>query len=258
MPRFAANLSMMFTEIPFIERFAAARNAGFNAVEFLFPYDHSPHEIRQQLTQNNLMLVLFNTAAGNIHAGEWGLSALPGREKEARTDIDRALEYALALNCEQVHVMAGVVPTGEDAGLCREVFIDNLRYAAERFAPHGKRVLIEALSPGVKPDYLFSSQYQALAIVKEVSRPNVFIQLDTFHAQKVDGNLTRLIRDYAGKYAHVQIAGLPDRHEPDDGEINYSWLFRLFDEVEYPGWIGCEYTPRTHTEAGLGWFNAWR
>lgn len=154
--------------------------------------------------------------------------------------------------------MAGVVPTGEDAGLCREVFIDNLRYAAERFAPHGKRVLIEALSPGVKPDYLFSSQYQALAIVKDVSRPNVFIQLDTFHAQKVDGNLTRLIRDYAGKYAHVQIAGLPDRHEPDDGEINYSWLFRLFDEVEYPGWIGCEYTPRTHTEAGLGWFNACR
>ncbi|BBU81647.1 hypothetical protein EIMP300_30470 [Escherichia coli] len=126
--------------------------------------------------------------------------------------------------------MAGVVPAGEDAERYRAVFIDNLRYAADRFAPHGKRILVEALSPGVKPHYLFSSQYQALAIVEEVARDNVFIQLDTFHAQKVDGNLTHLIRNYAGKYAHVQIAGLPDRHEPDDGEINYPWLFRLFDE----------------------------
>ncbi len=135
---------------------------------------------------------------------------------------------------------------------------DNIRYAADRFAPHGKRILVEALSPGVKPHYLFSSQYQALAIVEEVARDNVFIQLDTFHAQKVDGNLTHLIRDYAGKYAHVQIAGLPDRHEPDDGEINYPWLFRLFDEVGYQGWIGCEYKPRGLTEEGLGWFDAWR
>ena len=131
-------------------------------------------------------------------------------------------------------------------------------YAADRFAPHGKRILVEALSPGVKPHYLFSSQYQALAIVEEVARDNVFIQLDTFHAQKVDGNLTHLIRNYAGKYAHVQIAGLPDRHEPDDGEINYPWLFRLFDEVGYQGWIGCEYKPRGLTKEGLGWFDAWR
>lgn len=147
--------------------------------------------------------------------------------------------------------MAGVVPAGEDAERYRAVFIDNLRYAADRFAPHGKRILVEALSPGVKPHYLFSSQYQALAIVEEVARDNVFIQLDTFHAQKVDGNLTHLIRDYAGKYAHVQIAGLPDRHEPDDGEINYPWLFRLFDEVGYQGWIGCEYKPRGLTRKGL-------
>ena len=218
MPRFAANLSMMFTEVPFIERFAAARKAGFDAVEFLFPYDYSTLQIQKQLEPNHLTL----------------------------------------LNCEQVHVMAGVVPAGEDAERYRAVFIDNLRYAADRFAPHGKRILVEALSPGVKPHYLFSSQYQALAIVEEVARDNVFIQLDTFHAQKVDGNLTHLIRDYAGKYAHVQIAGLPDRHEPDDGEINYPWLFRLFDEVGYQGWIGCEYKPRGLTEEGLGWFDAWR
>ncbi|MDU1271238.1 MAG: TIM barrel protein [Escherichia coli] len=231
MPRFAANLSMMFTEVPFIERFAAARKAGFDAVEFLFPYDYSTLQIQKQLEQNHLTLALFNTAPGDINAGEWGLSALP---------------------------MAGVVPAGEDAERYRAVFIDNLRYAADRFALHGKRILVEALSPDVKPHYLFSSQYQALAIVEEVARDNVFIQLDTFHAQKVDGNLTHLIRDYAGKYAHVQIAGLPDRHEPDDGEINYPWLFRLFDEVGYQGWIGCEYKPRGLTEEGLGWFDAWR
>ncbi len=141
MPRFAANLSMMFTEVPFIERFAAARKAGFDAVEFLFPYDYSTLQIQ------NPTLALFNTAPGDINAGEWGLSALPGREHEAHADIDLALEYALALNCEQVHVMAGVVPAGEDAERYRAVFIDNLRYAADRFALHGKRILVEALSP---------------------------------------------------------------------------------------------------------------
>ncbi|EAQ8990962.1 hypothetical protein CVR07_23410, partial [Salmonella enterica subsp. enterica serovar Enteritidis] len=168
------------------------------------------------------------------------------------------LEYALALECEQVHIMAGVVQDGADGARYRATFIDNLRYAADRFAAHDKRILIEALSPGVKPGYLFSSQYQALGIAEEVDRPNVFIQLDTFHAQKVDGNLSHLIREYAGRYAHVQIASLPDRHEPDDGEINYPWLFRLFDDVGYRGWIGCEYQPRNTTQDGLGWFNAWR
>lgn len=257
MPRFAANLSMMFTEVPFIERFAAARKAEFDAVEFLFPYDYSPQQIQQQLMQNYLMLVLLNTAPGDINAGEWGLSAPPGREREARADIDLALKYALALNYEQVHVISGVVPVGEDAERYRAVFIDNLRYAADRFAPHGKRILVEALSSGVKPHYLSSSQYQALAIVEEVVRDNVFIQLDTLHAQKVDGNLTHLIRDYAGRYAHVQIAGLPDRHKPDDGGIGYPWLLCLFDEVGYQGWIGYEYKPRDLTEEGLGWFDAW-
>ncbi|EDY8782262.1 HPr family phosphocarrier protein, partial [Salmonella enterica subsp. enterica serovar Thompson] len=182
----------------------------------------------------------------------------PGREHDARADIELALEYALALECEQVHIMAGVVPDGADGARYRATFIDNLRYAADRFAAHDKRILIEALSPGVKPGYLFSSQYQALGIAEEVDRPNVFIQLDTFHAQKVDGNLSHLIREYAGRYAHVQIASLPDRHEPDDGEINYPWLFRLFDDVGYRGWIGCEYQPRNTTQDGLGWFNAWR
>lgn len=258
MPRFAANLSMMFSELPFIERFAAAAGAGFKAVEFLFPYDLPPEAIKAQLTRHQLQLVLFNTSAGDIAAGEWGRAALPEKMQQARRDIDQALEYARALDCSQVHVMAGVVPPGADAARYRAAFIDNLRYAADQFAPWQKRILVEALSPGVKPGYLFCSQYQALAIVDEVARPNVFIQLDTFHAQKVDGNLSHLIREYAGRYAHVQIAAVPDRGEPDNGEINYPWLLRLFDQVGYQGWIGCEYQPRGTTHAGLGWLDAWR
>lgn len=253
MPRFAANLSMMFTELPFIERFAAAAKAGFTGVEFLFPYDYPAGEIRQQLDNHGLTLALFNTRAGNVSAGEWGVSALPEREKDAQADIDDALSYALALNCRQVHLMAGVVPEGADAGRYRQTFIASLRYAADRFAPHGIRVLVEALSPGVKPRYLFSSQYEALALVEEAGRPNLFIQLDTFHAQMVDGNLSQIIRKYAGRYAHVQIASVPDRHEPDEGEIYYPWIFQLFDDVGYDGWIGCEYQPRGDTVSGLKW-----
>ncbi len=165
MPRFAANLSMMFTEVPFIERFAAAAEAGFQAVEFLFPTALPPRD-KAQLSRHDLTLALFNTSAGDTAAGEWGRAALPGREHDARADIDLALEYALALECEQVHIMAGVVPDGADGARYRATFIDNLRYAADRFAAHDKRILIEALSPGVKPGYLFSSQYQALGIAE--------------------------------------------------------------------------------------------
>lgn len=258
MPRFAANLSMMFTESPFMQRFSAAANAGFRAVEFLFPYEYPAEEIARQLQRYQLSLVLFNTPAGDGHAGEWGRAALPGQTALARKDIDLALDYARALHCPQVHVMAGVIPPHADANTCRQTFIDNLRYAADRFAPYQCRVLVEALSPGVKPNYLFSSQYQALEIVAEVNRPNVFLQLDLFHAQQVDGNLSHIIRQYAGLYGHVQIASVPDRSEPDEGEINYPWLIPLFDEVGYQGWIGCEYQPRAGTEAGLTWFNAYR
>lgn len=257
MPRFAANLSMMFTEMPFMQRFAAAAQAGFRAVEFLFPYDYPAQQIADELARHQLSLVLFNTPAGDVQAGEWGRAALPGHEQQAREDIDLALEYALALHCPQVHIMAGVVPVNADADTCRLTFIENLRYAAERFSRYQRKVLVEALSPGVKPNYLFSSQYQALEIVREVHRPCVFIQLDIFHAQRVDGNLSHLIRQYAGLYGHVQIASVPDRHEPDSGEINYPWIFQLFDEVGYQGWIGLEYQPRSDTQSGLAWFDAY-
>ncbi|MFC0229361.1 HPr family phosphocarrier protein [Serratia aquatilis] len=253
MPKFAANLSMMFTELPFLDRFAAAAAAGFSAVEFLFPYDYPADLLAEKLQQNGLQQVLFNTAPGNVNNGEWGLAAIPGREQEARADIDRALEYAIALKCPNVHVMAGVVPPGEDIARYRETFISNLRYAADAFAPHGIKLMIEALSPPVKPNYLFSSQHQAAELVTAIDRPNVFIQFDFFHAQLVDGNISNLLKSLAGRYAHIQIASVPDRNEPDDGELNYPWLFAQLDKMGYQGWIGCEYKPRGETTAGLGW-----
>ncbi|MFV8871442.1 HPr family phosphocarrier protein [Serratia fonticola] len=253
MPKFAANLSMMFTEHSFLDRFDAAAAAGFKAVEFLFPYDYPADLLAEKLQQNGLQQVLFNTAPGDVGAGEWGLAALPGREQDARADIDRALEYAIALKCPNVHVMAGVVPPGEDIARYRETFISNIRYAADAFAPHGIKVLIEALSPPIKPNYLFSSQNQAAELVATIDRPNVFIQFDFFHAQLVDGNISNLIATLAGRYAHIQIASVPDRNEPDDGELNYPWLFAQLDKVGYQGWIGCEYKPRGETTAGLGW-----
>lgn len=254
MPKFAANLSMMFTELPFLDRFAAAAAAGFSAVEFLFPYDYPADLLAEKLRQHNLQQVLFNTAPGDIGTGEWGLSALPGREQEARADIDRALQYAIALKCPSVHVMAGVVPPGEDQARYRDTFIANLRYAADIFAAQGINVLVEALSPAVKPNYLFSSQHQAAEYVAAVDRPNVFIQFDFFHAQLVDGNISNLLTSLAGRYAHIQIASVPDRHEPDaDGELNYPWLFTLLDKLGYQGWIGCEYKPRGETCAGIDW-----
>lgn len=258
MPKFAANLSTLFTELPFLSRFDAAAEAGFHGVEFLFPYDHEAGTIRQALVRNHLELVLFNTAPGNTAAGEWGVAAIPGREADAREDIDRALGYALALNCRQVHIMAAVVPDGADREAYCRTFIDNVRYAAAKFAPHGVRILLEALNPVTKPRYLYASQYQVLEMLKRIDRPGVFSQLDLFHAQRVDGNLSHLIADYVGQYQHIQIASAPDRHEPDEGEINYPWLFDLLDRSGYTGWIGCEYFPRTTTLEGLGWFNAYK
>ncbi|VEA64074.1 Hydroxypyruvate isomerase [Serratia plymuthica] len=253
MPKFAANLSMMFNELPFLERFEAAAGAGFKAVEFLFPYEYPAELLAERLRRHDLQQVLFNTPPGNVEAGEWGLAAVPGREQDARADIERALAYAIALNCPCVHVMAGLVPPGAEWQRYREAFIGNIRYAADTFAAHGIKVLIEALSPQVKPRYLFSSQHQAAQLVDTIDRPNVFIQFDFFHAQLVDGNISGLMTSLAGRYAHIQIASVPDRHEPDDGELNYPWLFALLDNMGYQGWIGCEYKPRGETGVGLGW-----
>lgn len=253
MPRFAANLSMLFREKEFPERFEAAARCGFKAVEFLWPYEWDKNELAGILKDCKLELALFNTTAGDTTKGEWGHAALPGREADTRAEIEQALEYAVALNCNTVHVMAAVVPYPEQRELCRQVFIRNMRLAADRFAKYGKILAMEALCPDIKPGYLYHSQYETLALREAIAKDNVYIQLDTFHAQMTDGCLTRLIRDFAGCYAHVQVAAVPSRHEPDEGEVDYRYIFKLFDETGYKGYIGCEYNPRGKTEDGLNW-----
>lgn len=258
MPKFAANLTMMFNEVPFLDRFEAAAKAGFKYVEYLWPYEYDKEVLRRLLDQYGLKQVLFNTAAGNVSAGEWGVSAIPGREADSHKDIDMALEYALALGCKNVHVMAAVVPEGQDREAYKQTFIENVSYAADKFKPYGIKVLLEALSPEVKPNYLLKSQFDTLEIVEAVRRENVFVQLDYFHAQNVDGNLSRLTDKLNNKFAHVQIASVPDRHEPDEGEINYAYIFNKLDEIGYEGYVGCEYKPRASTVDGLQWFQPYK
>ncbi|TDQ59383.1 hydroxypyruvate isomerase [Mesocricetibacter intestinalis] len=258
MPKFAANLTMMFNEVPFLERFEAAAVAGFKYVEYLWPYDYPVQQLKAKLIENGLQQVLFNTSGGDIGGGEWGICALPGREEEARRDIDRALEYAIGLNCPRVLLMAGVVPPGEDKEEYRRTFIDNVRYASKQYRPYGIDIMLEALSPEVKPNYLYSSQYQALELAELIDCDNVYIQLDYYHAQNVDGNLSRLTNRLKQRLGHIQIASVPDRHEPDEGEINYVHLFGLLDAIGYEGFVGCEYQPRTTTQAGLGWFEQYK
>ena len=258
MPKFAANLSMMFQEVPFLDRFEKAREAGFTAVEFLFPYEYDKKQLAELLEKYQLEQVLFNTAPGDISKGEWGLTAIPGREMEARAMIDEALDYAVALKCPRVHVMAGVLPENVDPLQYRTTFIENMRYASKRFSEEGLEVVIEALSPPIKPNYLFHSQYEALELCKEIDRENVGIQYDFFHAQLVDGNITKFLNQHISLIKHIQIASVPFRHEPNQGELNYPWLFSYLDDLGYDGWVGCEYTPRTTTEEGLVWFDSYR
>lgn len=258
MPKFAANLTMMFNEVPFLDRFEAAAKAGFKYVEFLWPYDYPAQQLQQKLAQYQLKQVLFNTPAGDVAQGEWGVAAIPNREQQARQHIDLALEYALALACPNVHIMAAVVPENADRRAYEQTFISNIRYAADKFKPHGINILLEALSPEVKPNYLLKSQFDTLRLVEEIDRDNVFVQLDYFHAQNVDGNLARLTNKLKGKFQHVQIASVPDRHEPDEGEINYQYIFDKLDEIGYQGYVGCEYKPRAETTAGLAWFEQYK
>jgi hydroxypyruvate isomerase len=254
MPKFAANLSMMFQEIPdFLDRFDAAAKAGFKGVEFLFPYDHKPAEIAARLEKNRLTLALFNTVPGNWADGERGLAALPGRESEFRAGVDRAVEYAKATGCKLLHTMAGLWPAGQDKAAGEAVYVANLRWAADRLAPEGLTAIIEPINTRDIPGYFLNYSTDAVRIIEAVRRPNLQYQLDLYHMQIMEGDLATKIRALAGRYPHVQIAGNPGRHEPDVGEINYPFLFDLFDELGYGGWIGCEYRPKGETLAGLGW-----
>ncbi|MFD9034282.1 2-oxo-tetronate isomerase [Streptomyces sp. NPDC059567] len=258
MPRFAANLSMMYTEHDFLDRFSAAAADGFQAVEYLFPYAYDATELRRRLDDHGLRQVLFNAPPGDWDGGERGTAALPGREKETLDGIDRALEYAAALDCPRLHVMAGLVrPDASPAELSahRETYVANLARAAERAAAAGVDILIEPINGRDMPGYFLSRQADAHAVVREAGAPNLKVQLDLYHCQIVEGDLTTTLRRDlpTGRVGHLQIAGVPDRHEPDQGELDIRHLFGVIDESGFEGWIGCEYVPRAGTSEGLGW-----
>ncbi|PAU66486.1 hydroxypyruvate isomerase [Pseudomonas sp. PIC25] len=258
MPRFAANLSMLFNDVPFLERFGRAAAAGFKGVEYLFPYEYAPAELVERLQNHGLAQVLFNLPPGDFAAGERGLAALPGRESEFRESVDRGVEYARALGCPRLHAMAGLVTDESQRPRMRETYLENLRYAARRLAEHGLTLLIEPINTRSIPGYFINRQAEAHAILAELGEPNLRVQLDFFHAQIMEGDLTATFKRFQAGVGHIQIAGVPDRHEPDTGEVNYPYLFRLLDEAGYDGWIGCEYNPRGLTEDGLDWFAPWR
>jgi hydroxypyruvate isomerase len=258
MPRFAANLSMMYGEVPFLDRFAAAAKDGFKAVEFLFPYDHPAEVVAQRLRAAGLENVLFNLPPGDWDKGERGLAALPGREAEFAASIDVALGYARALGCKRLHAMAGLVPHATDRHTWRSTYIRNLKLAAARTAEHGILLVIEPINTRDIPGYFLNRQDEAQAILCEVGAANLKVQFDIYHVQIVEGDVATKLRRWIGGVGHVQIAGVPERHEPSLGELNYPYLFRLLDELGYDGWIGCEYRPKAGTSAGLGWLKEWR
>ena len=253
MPKFAANLSFIFQEVGFLDRFAAAAACGFKAVEYLSPHEHPPEVISEQLSRHGLVQALFNMPPGDWAAGERGIAALSGREQEFRDGLEKALIYAKATNCRLVHAMAGVLPAGNDRVAAERTYVANLQYAAERLAREGITVIIEPINNRDIPGYFLNTTTQAMSIIERIAHANLKLQLDLYHVQIMEGDLAHRIRALAGHYPHVQIAGNPGRNEPDIGEINYRFLFDLFDELGYAGWIGCEYRPKGETRAGLGW-----
>jgi hydroxypyruvate isomerase len=253
MPKFAANLTMMFNEVPFLARFDAAAQAGFKAVEFLFPYEHSAEKIAAQLTAHRLQNVLFNLPPGDWAAGERGLACLPGREAEFRAGVATAIAYAKTLGTPRLHAMAGLLPDGADRMIHRATYIDNLKYAAAETARHGIMLLIEPINPRDIPRYFLNTQADAHAIREQVGAENLKVQMDCYHVQIVEGDIAMKLRQYLPHIGHIQIAGVPERNEPDTGEVNYPYLFGLLDELGYDGWLGCEYRPRNGTVDGLRW-----
>lgn len=253
MPQFAANLTMLFNESPFMERFEKAAKSGFSAVEFLFPYPFSAEEIKQKLDQNKLQLVLHNLPAGDWEAGERGIACLPDRVAEFEAGVAKAIDYAKALGVKQLNCLAGKIPAGVDAALIRNTFVSNLRFAANELKKENIRLLIEPINTFDIPGFYLSKTQQALDILSEVGSDNLYIQYDIYHAQRMEGELCKTIESNLAKIVHIQLADNPGRNEPGTGEINYAYLFQFIDRIGYKGWIGCEYKPASNTEAGLGW-----
>lgn len=254
MPKFAANLSFLFTETPFPARFEKAARAGFRGVEYLFPYDYPAGEIAEWLRAADLQQVLFNLPPGDWAAGERGLACLPHRRGEFAESVELALDYAMQLDCPRVHCMAGLRPAACDEAELTATYVANLQFAADRFATIGATVLIEPINSRIDmPGYWLDDVGKGFCLLDRVDRGNVKLQLDLYHAQIIQGDLARTIEVNLPRIGHVQIADNPGRHEPGSGEINYPFLFELLDRLGYAGWVGCEYKPRATTEGGLGW-----
>lgn len=256
MPKFAANLTMLFTEAPFIDRFGAAARAGFKAVEFLFPYAHTAQQVRNAAVEAGVQIVLHNLPAGDWDAGERGIACLPERVAEFRDGVALAIDYAKTLGVTQLNCLAGKAPAGADPAVLRATLIDNLRYAAGQLGRHGIRLLIEPINTFDIPGFYLNHTQQAIDLIDAVGSDNLFLQYDIYHMQRMEGELAATLQKHLPRIAHVQLADNPGRHEPGTGEINYRFLFAHLDRIGYGGWIGCEYKPKTTTTAGLGWLAA--
>jgi hydroxypyruvate isomerase len=253
MPRLAANLSMLFNEVPFIDRFDAAAGAGFKGVEFLFPYAFNLEQIADKLQTNNLAMVLHNLPAGNWEAGDRGIACDPERVGEFQDGVGRAIAAAKALGAKQLNCLAGKAPEGVSADALRATFVANLKFAADKLKAEGIRLLAESINTFDIPGFYLNRTQQALDIIRETGSDNVFFQYDIYHMQRMEGELANTIKTNLPMIKHIQLADNPGRGEPGSGEINYRFLFKFIDELGYDGWIGCEYKPKTTTAEGLGW-----
>jgi len=253
MPKFSANLSMLFTEVGFGDRFERAAKAGFKGVECQFPYELPKEDIAKKLDKYGLQMVLFNIPAGSWAAGERGLACLPGRESEFRAGVGKAIEYAKALKCPRINCLAGLTPKNAPANKVRQTLVSNLKFAADALQKAGITLVVEALNDKDVPGFYLTRTRDALKLFEEVKHPNLLLQYDIYHMQIMEGNLAETIRKNAGRIGHIQLADVPGRHEPGTGEIDFPSLFKRIDEAGYTGWIGCEYKPASVTEDGLGW-----
>jgi hydroxypyruvate isomerase len=253
MPKLAANLTMLYNEVDFLDRFDAAAKSGFKGVEYLFPYPYPSEQLALRLQRHGLTQVLHNLPAGDWGKGERGIACLPDRVGEFQDGVGRAIEYAQALSCKQVNCLAGIAPAGVDPDQVRATFVANLRFAADKLAAAGLRLLMEPINTFDIPGFYLSRTQQALDLIAAVGSPNLFVQYDIYHMQRMEGELANTMKRHLARIAHIQLADNPGRNEPGTGEINYRFLFGFLDAIGYDGWIGCEYKPKGGTVEGLAW-----
>jgi hydroxypyruvate isomerase len=258
MTKFSANLTMMFTEVDFLERFEKASANGFDAVEYMFPYDWPAEQLQECLQRHNQQQILFNLPVDEWAAGGRGIACIPGKEQQFQENVGRAISYAKVLDCSMLNVLVGLTPDGENRDKVRKTLVDNLRFAADELAKEGVTLLVEALNYRDVPGFHLVGSKDSVELIEEVDRPNLKFQYDIYHMQRMEGELINTVTRLMGKIGHIQLADNPGRHEPGTGEINFTNLFEAIDRAGYQGWIGCEYIPAAETEAGLGWLAQYR